>query len=93
MSGFLVLVSKTARHAFDELEPDAQKRIRRAWDALKEDPYRPRSGADIKKLQGSFEPPFYRLRVGEYRIIYAVVGKEVKITEIVRRNQGYKWLE
>ncbi len=93
MSGFSVLVSQTARQAYYELDEGSRKRIKRGLDALGEDPYRPRSGADIKKLAGGFEPPFYRLRIGDYRVIYTMVGEEVKITEIVRRNQGYKWLE
>ena len=63
------------------------------FEQLKEKPYLPRSGADIKKLEGSFDPALYRIRVGEYRAIYAIIEKEVRITTILHRSKGYKWLE
>ena len=56
-------------------------------------PFKKRSGADIKKLEGSFNPALYRLRVGDYRIIYAIIDKEIKVTEIISRSKRYKWLE
>ncbi len=93
MSGFSVLVSDSARRSFYELEETERGRIKKAISQLGENPFRRRSGADIKKLAGSFDPAFYRLRVGNFRLVYAVLGKEVKITAIMRRSKGYAWLE
>ncbi len=36
------------------------------------------------------EPRKYRLRIGEYRAIYAVVGRGVKIVEVFIRGRGYR---
>jgi len=49
----------------------------------------PRSGADIKPLGGM--PDTYRLRVGDYRVLYEVdrVLKRVRVTSVRHRGQGY----
>lgn len=62
-------------------------------EALGEDPLRPRPGADIKPLWTHDDPPLYRLRVGEYRVLYFVLPGEVRVTEIVHRSQAYHGLE
>jgi len=36
---------------------------------------------------------FYRRLVGDFRVVYRVPEREVKITEIFRRGRGYRWLE
>src|SRR2546428_11675717 len=36
---------------------------------------------------------FYRLRVGDFRVVYVVEERPVKVTEIFRRGRGYRWLE
>lgn len=70
-----------------------QKRMKKSLRKLEEDPFKSRNGADIKKLRGARDPVLHRLRVGAYRVIYAVTEKEVKITEIVHRRKGYSFLE
>jgi len=93
MSSFQVLVSESARETFYSLDEDIKKRIKKAFEALADNPFKHRSGADIKKLQGSFNPTIYRIRVGDYRLIYCIIDKEVKITKIMLRSEGYRWLE
>lgn len=93
MSGFAVLISESAQREFGGMDAPTKSRLRRAFSQMAADPYRPRSGADIKKLRAFAEPDLYRLRVGEWRIIYSVIGKEVKITSLMRRGKGYGWLE
>jgi mRNA interferase RelE/StbE len=75
------------------LNTKQKKRIKDTLSNLEDDPFRKRSGSDIKKLVTPDEPPLYRLRIGDYRAIYFVVEYEVKITEIIHRSKGYKWLE
>ena len=48
-----------------------------------------RSGADIKKIRDA-NPEAYRLRIGDYRIIYVVEKGIVWITEIMYRQKGYR---
>lgn len=93
MSAFQVLVSDSAKDLFHSLDDGMQERIRKGFAALAENPFMHRSGADIKKLKGSSNPSLYRLRVGDYRLIYCIIGKEVKVTSIIPRGKGYAWLD
>jgi mRNA interferase RelE/StbE len=44
------------------------------------------SGSSIKKLKG-FKPPLYRLRSGDYRILYRVQGHLITIMRIIDRKE------
>jgi mRNA-degrading endonuclease RelE of RelBE toxin-antitoxin system len=52
---------------------------------LEDDPFRPRPKADIRLIEGT-DPRKYRIRIGDYRAIYAVVDREVKVVGIFIRN-------
>ncbi len=90
---YKLLISENAKAFFYSLEEKVQKRIKIAFSKLKENPYQKRSGVDIKKLEGSFNPKLFRLRIGDYRLVYSIVEKEIRITNIIHRNKGYKWLK
>ena len=70
-----------AQHELDELSGDDLERVVAAIRGLKEDP-RPRGA---KKLRG----PIYRVRVGNWRIIYAVFDKDqlVIVGKVARRSK------
>ena len=75
-----------ARRALAGLAREPQERIRRAIDALTAMP-RP---AGIVKMHGS--EGYYRLRVGDYRVVYAVED-DVLIVLVVRighRREVYR---
>src|SRR5437879_1025441 len=93
LTGHEVLISKTAVRQLDKLERVVAERIRRKLRVLEEDPFRSRPGADLRLLWGDDEPPLYRLRVGDYRILYFVVGRQVRITEVLHRSQAYRGLD
>lgn len=84
-----VLVSRPALSQLDALPSKERRRVVRGLEALGEDPFTPRSGCDIKKLEGG-EPPKYRLRVGEWRAVYAVTPSEVRVLQVFRRGHGYR---
>jgi mRNA interferase RelE/StbE len=86
---FRVSLSETAVRQLRRLPKDAQGRMTKALRVLEEDPFRPRPKADIRPIEGT-EPKKYRIRVGAYRAVYAVVGKEVKVLEIFVRGRGYR---
>lgn len=93
MKRFEVLLSQTAVGELNDLGTEARNRIKEHIKMLSEDPFRPRPKADIKKLSGQANPAIYRLRIGDYRVIYAITDSAVKITEIIHRGKGYSWLE
>lgn len=93
MTKYEVLLSKTAVRQLHRLPGDADRRIKAKLRTLEEDPRRPRPGADIRLLSGSDDPPLYRLRVGDYRILFFVLTSEVRVTEILHRSQAYRGID
>ncbi len=86
---YKVLVSRTFQKQFNSLNKSVQKRIKAGLKELEEDPKRARPNADITPLSGT-KPQKHRLRVGEYRIIYLIDKKTVKIIEVFKRDRGYR---
>jgi mRNA-degrading endonuclease RelE of RelBE toxin-antitoxin system len=88
-----VLLSRTASRQLERFPLDRARRIRAKRAVLEEDPIRPRSGADIRLVWSHDDPPLYRLRIGEYRVLYFIMNGEVRVTEIVHRSQAYRGLD
>jgi len=88
LTKYRVLLSQTAVSQLSLLNEHHKKRVKDALAKLEDDPFRRRSGSDIKKLVTRDEPPLYRLRIGDYRAIYFAVEHEVKVTEIIHRSKG-----
>ncbi|MGF1514952.1 MAG: type II toxin-antitoxin system RelE/ParE family toxin [Elainellaceae cyanobacterium] len=74
--------AKKAAKAFKTLPVQEQRRMRPKIDALAETP-RPTGAV---KLSG--EESLYRIRVGNYRIIYAVEDKELLILVVTLGHRG-----
>jgi mRNA interferase RelE/StbE len=88
-----VLVSRTAQRQLERLPQDASRRIRTKVAVLAEDPFHARPGADLRLLWGQDDPPLYRLRIGDYRVLYFILDREVRVTEILHRSQAYRGLD
>lgn len=46
----------------------------------------PTGSKKVKKIKG-IEPPLYRLRIGDYRVLYKIQGREVVVLTIVDRKE------
>lgn len=68
-----VVVTRRAQKAIGKIRPRDRKRIGSAIDALAKDP-RPRGA---KKLSGTDAD--YRIRVGDYRVLYEIRDDEVLV--------------
>lgn len=84
-----VLVASTFQKEYVHLDPESQSRIRNALEQLAEDPFTPRTHADIKALKDT-EPKKYRLRIGQFRVVYAVFENEIRVIELFSRKRGYR---
>ena len=84
---YKVLVSSTFQKQFNALSKNVQKHIKSGLKELEKDPIRARSGADITPLSVT-KPQKHRLRVGEYRIIYLIQNKTVRVIELFKRGRG-----
>ena len=93
MAKFNLGVSDSALKELRDLDKQLTERIMVALNELEDDPFKARPKADIKKLKGFRNPDMFRLRVGDYRIVYTVLRNEVKITHILKRSTIYKGLD
>jgi len=85
-----VKLHRTVANSLERLEPKLRERIKSALRKLAEDPYQPRAGVDIIRLTGTKgRQDLYRLRVGDYRAIYAIENKVIYITDVFHRGRGY----
>lgn len=69
---YQVVIKPTAERALNKLPKEIQLRIAVAIELLSQNPYPPRS----KKL---IDRPGFRIRIGDYRIIYNVDNKILTI--------------
>lgn len=83
---YIVEFSTSAQREFKALERAVQRRIATHIDELARNPIP--SGA--RKVQGA--PDHYRIRIGDYRVIYRIDGKRltVLILKIGHRREVYR---
>jgi len=90
---FEIKVHPDAVKFLTDLSPETKERLKSGMKNLEIDPFKSRPHADIKKLKGTKKrDDLYRLRVGDYRVIYTVENNIVFILEIIPREKGYVWL-
>lgn len=75
----MIKYSKQAQKFLAKQEQGARMRIEAAIQAL--------PAGDVKKLKGQ---PYYRLRVGDFRILFDRDGSIVLVVKIDNRGQVYK---
>jgi mRNA interferase RelE/StbE len=79
---YQISYEKEALKELDKLESSVSRRIIKKIDEMSENT----SSCDIKKLKAS---DYYRLRVGDYRIIFIFDNNFIKILKIGHRKQIY----
>ncbi len=80
-----VFLHEQAEKFLNTRDRKIQSSIKENLKILSKEPYS--KHLDIKKLKGiSRKPELFRLRVGEYRIIYFILGNEILITDIIKRE-------
>jgi mRNA interferase RelE/StbE len=82
---YTVVIAESAAKMISKLEASARNRVANKIDGLANDP-RP---SGVVKLEGS---ELYRVRVGDYRIIYSIHDKElvVVIARVAHRKEAYR---
>ena len=82
---FEIQFSKKALRDLRALPRPILKRIVEKINLLKENPFK----QNIKKLSGQ---PYFRMRIGDYRVIFAIFKKEllILVIKIAHRKNIYK---
>lgn len=70
---YKIVYKISAEKSFAKLSKEVQLRIFQAVQRLANDPRPP----GVKKLQSAFD--LYRIRIGDYRIIYTINDQQLKI--------------
>ena len=81
---FKIIWDKKAQHELDKLEVLIARRIILKVRELGENPF----SKDIKKLKG--ETNSFRLRVGDYRIIFDIIRDTIIILTVGHRKNIYE---
>ena len=80
-----IFLSRRAAKALEEIAPEIRKRLEAKIYELLLTPF----PTSCRKLRGVANA--YRLRVGDYRILYAIVSKdEILVFKIARRERAYE---
>ncbi|QYZ80121.1 type II toxin-antitoxin system RelE/ParE family toxin [Methanofollis formosanus] len=86
---YRVLFSATARRSIKHIPKAYALKIGEELASLagETDP-----GRHVKKLQGGQNPPFYSLRVGDYRVILTIVDEVmvIHVIEVGHRSKVYR---
>ncbi len=83
---YTILFKPSAKKAFDRLPLDVRRRIASKINGLAQNPFPP----GIVKLAG--EESAYRIRIGDYRVIYDVLKEKVVVLvlRIGHRGEVYR---
>lgn len=77
-----VEIRPSALRDFARLSRDVARRIIAKLDAMRDD-----LRGDVKRLVG--RQPAYRLRVGDYRVLFEIVGDTIVVWRVRHRSDAY----
>jgi mRNA interferase RelE/StbE len=79
---FKIIWDEKAHSSVEKFESSISRRILKKVDELSENTF----SKDIKKLKGSDD---FRLRVGDYRVIFSIEGNIIQILKVGHRKHIY----
>jgi mRNA interferase RelE/StbE len=83
-----------AAPVLSQMPPGPKRVMKAALRRLAQDPTGRTVHLDVKELDVSEAMPrLYRLRVGDWRAVFAVEGRGLIVARIFHRRDGYGWLE
>ena len=86
MEKFKIIYAKPVQKDVKGLEAKRIDHLRKALQKLADNPFlNIATGKIIKKLE--IKEPTYRLRVGEYRIIYRIETQKIIVLRIIHRKE------
>jgi mRNA interferase RelE/StbE len=88
MGSYKVVFKNSASKEFRELPVEIKKRVGVRVDQLENNPFPP----GTERLKAYSNPPVYRIRVGDYRILYSVYSSQkiVIIYAVAHRREVYR---
>ncbi|MCA1818853.1 MAG: type II toxin-antitoxin system RelE/ParE family toxin [Halobacteriales archaeon] len=89
-----VRVGSVAQADLRALPGPTRKRLKAALEQVREDPVGLKGLLDVRRLQTSgLQSSLYRLRIGQWRIVYRFRGNDAEVIRVFHRSEGYSWME
>jgi len=79
---FKIIWDEKAYEQLNKLEPIISRRIAKKIEELSENPF----SKDIKRLKGRND---FRLRIGDYRVIFSIERNNIQILKVGHRKNIY----
>ena len=83
MNRFRVVLTEHAVADLEEVAKERREQIQRDLKTLQTSPLP--SGTQIKRLKG-FRPPIYRLRSGDFRVLFRIREDKVTVLRVIDRK-------
>ena len=83
MNRFQVVLTEHAIADLEEISKEIREQVQRDLKTLQTNPLPPET--QIKRLKG-FRPPIYRLRSGDFRVLYHVREDKVTVLRVIDRK-------
>jgi mRNA interferase RelE/StbE len=83
LAKFEIQLTSSAVDDLDCIPEISKKKIISSIQKLSSAPFSP--GPKIKKLKG-FKPPIYRMRSGDFRVLYRVQDKSITVLRVIERK-------
>ncbi len=80
---FKIIWDEKAYNSLQKLEPSISRRVFKKVEELSDNPF----SKDIKRLKGSND---FRLRVGDYRVIFSIEQNTLQILKVGHRKNIYE---
>jgi mRNA interferase RelE/StbE len=83
---------RPAKKELEKMDKDRAQKIYDHIEQLKNEPFKPRPGMNIDKVEGKQRPSAYRLKIGRIRVEYFVDGQMIVIFNIFmkKRKSDYR---
>ena len=89
-----VYVSPAAATTVRSLPPETKRRLKAAILGLADDPLGARRGRDVKRFRTHARGlAYYRLRIGDWRAVYRILGERGEVIRVFPRREGYGWMD
>ena len=86
MSEFSLKIKRNAEKEMEKFPDHILRKLIPKINHLTQNPNPPHS----KKLSGHFEVPIFRIREGDYRILYAIEGTTITVFRAAHRREVYR---
>lgn len=71
-----------------------KRRVKEVLRQLGDDPTGVAHGVDVKELRPTEAiPRAFRVRIGDWRVVFVLTPREVIVIRIFPRSEGYRWME